>query len=342
MPSERRTWARLEHAARQPARPGARSSLSSSIVPTGTIELRLTGDAAREGWLQPFAGGLLWCDRPVGRGGSRAPAPSAGVAPSSSGFALVYDGPGLVAGGMQRIRSFVAADGTRKVEFEDGETFLIAAAGDRIARLVATAAEAPAQRTLERALGAPMALALALRGIFLLHASALAGPRGVIAICGESGTGKSTLASAAASWRDLGLSRVADDQLPVALGARPTVLPHFPQLKLPPEAWHAPGAAAVLPLRMVVQALRSAPAGGDSAPPARIEPLRAAQACLFLAGATVAARLFDRQLLTRHLEACAAASESLYVCRLRYASGLDRLREPLAALAASLARLDGS
>ena len=308
---------------------------------TGTIELRLTGDGAREGWLQPFAGGLLWCDRPVGGGESRAPAPSAEVAPSSSGFTLVYDGPGLVAGGMQRIRSFVAADGTRQVEFEDSETFLIAAAGDRIARVVAAPAETPAQQTLERALGAPMALALALRGIFLLHASALAGPRGVVAICGESGTGKSTLASAAASWPELGLSRLADDQLPVALGARPTVLPHFPQLKLQPQDWHPPGAPTVLPLLMVVEALRSEPAGGGPSPPASIEPLRPSQACLFLAGATVAARLFDPQLLTRHLAACAAAAESLPVCRLRYASGVDRLRKPLAALAASLAHLPG-
>lgn len=126
----------------------------------------------------------------------------------------------------------------------------------------------------------------------------------------------------------------------MALGARPTVLPHFPQLKLPPEDWHAPGAPALLPLLMVVEALRSEPGSGPL-PPATIEPLRPSQACLFLAGATVAARLFDRQLLTRHLAACAAASESLQVCRLRYASGVDQLRKPLAALAASLARLPG-
>ena len=306
---------------------------------TETIELRLTGDGAYQGWLQPFAGELLWCDQPVGSEGSRAPAPSADIVRTSSDFAPVYDGPGLVAGGVQRIRSFVAADGTRKVEFEDGETFLIAAAGDRIARVGAASADAPPQRTLERALGPPTALALAVRGTFLLHASALAGSRGVVAICGESGTGKSTLAAAAGALRELGLSRVADDQLPVVLGARPTALPHFPQLKLPPQDWYAPGAPAVLPLLMVVEALRRVPDASHPSPPAGIEPLRASQACLFLAGATVAARLFDRQLLTRHLAACAAASESLQVSRLRFASGVDRLPEPLAALAASLARL---
>jgi len=307
-------------------------------VATGTIELRLTGDGAGEGWLQPLAGGLLWCDQLVGREASRAQAPLGEIERNTSDFVLVYDGPGLVAGGVQRIRSLVAADGTRKVEFEDGETFLIAAAGDRIVRVVAAPEGTPPRQTLERALGAPMALALAVRGVFLLHASALAGRRGVVAICGESGTGKSTLAAATASLREVGLSRVADDQLPVALGPRPTVLPHFPQLKLPPEDWYSPRAPAVLPLLMVMEAQRSTPDGG-SAPPVTIELLRASQACLLLAGATVAARLFDQQLLTRHLASCAAASESLQVGRLRYASGVDRLREPLAALTASLARL---
>lgn len=291
--------------------------------------------------MQPLAGGLLWCDQPVGDTASRAPAPSSGIAPQSSDFDLVYDGPGLVAGSMQRIRALVASDGTRNVEFEDGETFLIAPAGDRISRVAGGPADASPQQTLERALGPPLALALAVRGTFLLHASALAGPHGVVAICGESGAGKSTLAAAAASWPELGLSRVADDQLPAALGPRPNALPHFPQLKLLPEAWHSPDAPAALPLLMVVEAFRAASDPGRSSHPATIERMPPSQACLFLAAATVAARLFDRQLLTRHLSACAAASESLQVGRLHYASGIDRLREPLATLAATLAPSPG-
>jgi hypothetical protein len=307
-------------------------------VTPGSIQLRLSGERISEGWLQAFAGGFLWCDRPIGPDGSRAPAPAAEPLPGSSDFAPIYDGPGLVAGGVQRIRSFVAPDGTRKVEFEDGETYLISAAGDRIVRVAAGPAGMVTDQALERALGAPMALALAARGIFLLLASALAGPRGVVAICGRSGTGKSTLAAAAASVPELGLSRIADDQLPVELGARSRAYPHFPQLKLAPAAWHASGPPTELPLLMVVQALRSPP--GDTWPPAaKIEPLPPAETCLVLAGATVAARLFDSPLLTRHLAACAAACKSLQVSRLHYASGVARLRDPLAALAEALARL---
>lgn len=303
----------------------------------GTITLDLMGGAQEEGWLEPLAGGLLWCDYPLRSGAPRAPRPPRPALHEDAPLFPVYDGPGLVEGRIQRIRSFVARDGTRKVEFEDGESFLIAAAGDRIARVISDPAEALAGQTLERALGGPMALALAARGIFLLHASALAGHGGVVAICGESGAGKSTLAAATASFPELGLSRVADDQLPVELGARPIVLPHFPQLKLPPSDWNAPGKPAMLPLAMVVQALRSTSDRDVSSP--RLEPLPSSEACLFLAGATVAARLFDAPLLRRHLAACAAATGSGQVSRLYYASGLDRLRGPLAELARSLERL---
>jgi hypothetical protein len=306
-----------------------------AIVAAKTIELRLTAGRVDEGFLQPFAGGLLWCDRPVGAG-KRAPAPSPGFGHTGSAFAAVYDGPGLVAGGIQRIRSFVAGDGTRKVEFEDGETFLIAAAGDRVARVGSTTTDEVAPQTLERALGPPMALALAAGSIFLLHASALVGRRGVVAICGDSGAGKSTLAAAAMTMPELGLARVADDQLPVVLEMSPRALPHFPQLKLAPGEWYPSDASASLPLAMVVAAAREVTPPDDSTFEPRLERLDATTACLLLASATVAARLFDRDLLERHLRACAAASQRLQVCRLTHPSGLGRLRVPLTMLSGSM------
>ena len=53
---------------------------------------------------------------------------------------------------------------------------------------------------------------LHLRGVTSLHASAVAGPRGVVAFCGPSGAGKSTLAAALVSR---GLSLVSDDVVPI-------------------------------------------------------------------------------------------------------------------------------
>src|SRR5688572_21416914 len=131
------------------------------------IMLDLTGRSQREGWLEPLAGGLLWCDQRLGPAAARAPRPTCAALPEESELRLVYDGPGLVDGGIQRIRTFIAATGTRRVELEDGESFRIAAAGDRIERVVAHPGTSFGPPKIERVLGAPLALALAVRGIFL-------------------------------------------------------------------------------------------------------------------------------------------------------------------------------
>jgi len=246
----------------------------------------------------------------------------------------VYDGLGEVGGRLQRIRSFVADDGQRRVEHEDGETFRIGADGLRIERVVASPGEPVETATIERALGGALALALATRGIFLLHASAVRSASGVIALTAESGAGKSTLAAAAMAHADLGLVRVADDQLPVSLSSTPRALPHFPQLKLRAGEAYGPAEAPVLPLRMLVEVSRvPGLAEGRNGTGAHLHRLSDAEACLALTRATVAARLFDPDLLASHFEACAAASKWLQVYRLHYTAGLDRLREPLVRLA---------
>jgi hypothetical protein len=61
-------------------------------------------------------------------------------------------------------------------------------------------------------------LCLSRRGRLVLHACAVATPRGVIAIVGESGAGKSTLAAAFCA---AGASLVADDALVVDFGDEP-------------------------------------------------------------------------------------------------------------------------
>ncbi|MEO7973493.1 MAG: hypothetical protein ABIU84_07875 [Thermoanaerobaculia bacterium] len=240
----------------------------------------------------------------------------------------IYDGPGLLAGGVEQIRSERGDAGSLRVTHEDGEAFVISSDGRTIRRL-ARGAEELTDSHITRALGAPLALAFALCDVYLLHASGLAASDGaVLALSTESGGGKSTLAAAAARWPQLGLVRVADDQLPVRLGRTSAALPHFPQLKLQPkEQYPAEGSPAVglrAFVELEVDAACAAPELHRESPP------RALQA---LVRATVAAKLFDRELLARHFNACAAAALTLPTYRLRYPFDLDRLDEALALLA---------
>jgi hypothetical protein len=100
-----------------------------------TIVLRLGSDPGTEGWLRPLAGLQLWCDHPVGGDEARAPATACAALLPRLPLTAVYDGPGLVGGRIERIRSFISADGARRVDFEDGESFVIAAGGDCIERI---------------------------------------------------------------------------------------------------------------------------------------------------------------------------------------------------------------
>ena len=299
----------------------------------------LLEDDTEVGWLQPFAGGQLWSEQPVGVGAARAPRPPVrtDISAARTDWSVIYDGPGWVDGGLYRLQSFLSERGERRVDFEDGESFLVDAAGGQVRRLGGGPANA---RSEERALGAPMALALALRGVHLLHASAVArrsadgGLSGAVAFTALSGAGKSTLAAAtvpiaggAGAGGDT-LERIADDQLPVRLGSRPETLPHFPQLKLPPASGYPAAAAARLAFARLVEIEHSAEVGAIEI--ARLSP---AAACLALARATVAAKLFDPDLLQRHFEACAAAAQELPVHRLRFPTGLEHLPAVLAAVA---------
>ena len=282
-------------------------------------------DAPESGWLQPLAGELVWCDRPLTHDAARAEASARPQAARNQEWTPIYDGPGLLFGRLERIRSARGDLGSYRVEHEDGETFLIDGDGGGIRRIAAGTGEL----TVERALGAPLALALACRGTYLLHASALLRRDGsVIALTAESGGGKSTLAAAAARHPELGLTRLADDQLPVRLGREPAALPHFPQPKLRAGEQYARTNPSSLALRALVEIEvavdLAAPDLLRVAPPAAIQSLVAA---------TVAAKLFDRELLARHFDACAAAALELPVYRLRYPYGLDRLGKALAALA---------
>lgn len=292
------------------------------------IVLRLAGDEGDGGFVQPLAGDRLWTAAAIVPGAWPATRPQGPALSddSSAAWRVVYDGEGIDLGRPRRVVARLAPDGVREVEYDDGERFRIAADGNAVERVAAGAGGAPA--ALERALGAPLALALALRGVHLLHASAVVRGETVVAFTAESGVGKSTLAAAAES-SGLGLRRVADDILPVRLEAASAALPHFPQLKLPAADGYPSAAPLALRFGALIELDRRPPGAADAAAPPRLERLHGAAAALSLARATVAARLFDEALLGAHLAACAAAAPALVVARLSYASGLERRAEAL-------------
>jgi hypothetical protein len=293
-------------------------------VDAPALALDLDPGEAGAGFRGRLAGLDLWSSRPLG--GAR-PAPRRPPLPALGRAERALARPEAIDSAAEGAPASVArsAGGERTVAWPDGERFAVAADGSAVVRV--GGARGSGERTLERALGVPVALALALRGRFLLHASAVERGGRALALTADAGGGKSTLAAAAA--RGPGWRRIADDQLPVILGAAPAALPHFPQLQLAPEESYPEPAPPELPLAAVVLLAR-----GAGAEPIGIERLEPTAAALALARATVAARAFDGELLDRHFAACAAGAAALAVVRLRYPSGVDRLGEVLAALAA--------
>jgi len=296
------------------------------------IVIDLGSEEGEAGFLQPLADAELWTSWALGASSRPAPRPELVAVERDTSWTTVYEGPGLDLGALRRVVSRLGASGQRLVEYEDGESFVVARGGRSVVRCAADAGGRAPDSARERALGAPLVLALALRGVHLLHASAIAGPSGVVALSADSGVGKSTLAAGAPTLGG-GWERIADDQLPVRMEGGPVALPHFPQLKLAASQGYPTDAPVRRPLRAVVELERVADQGL-----VEVERYAPAEATLALARATVAARLFDPDLLGKHLDACAAAAREIVVVRLRYPSGLDRAADALATL---VEQLDG-
>ncbi len=168
-------------------------------------------------------------------------------------------------------------------------------------------------------LGPALVLALALRDIWSLHASAAMFAEKVIVFLGESGQGKSTLAaylSNNSGWR-----LVADDILPVRMDAGGVnVLPHFPQLKLPLEAQPGTGLPEHLPLTKLCVL---APAGQDTMPELQLlSPNLAIQALL---RHTAGTRMFAPEMLGKHLSFCSLVAGQVPIYQLTYPHRKDIL-----------------
>lgn len=300
------------------------------------LTLRLLAEPAKLGWREPFAGGELLSDVPLRPDSPPCAlqwAPAAAERESARPWRLVYDGPGLVHGELEPVCA-ETAEGRCRVRFADGETFLVEAPDASGTLLIRRSHPSPRglAASLERALGAPIALALATHRIWLLHASAVAGASGVVALTARSGGGKSTLAAAAANLAGLGLRRVADDQLPVRFEPRPSALPHYPQLKLALTSSYPRDGPADLPLRAVVAIDHAA--DGPRVP--QLVELSPTEACLELVRSTASARLFDATRASAHLTACAGTAARVRVLQLRFRSGPAELAAALSQIASLL------
>src|SRR5262245_7445645 len=127
------------------------------------------------------------------------------------------------------------------IDFAGVARFEVSAGGDRVCCRPAAGVSDAALRHL--LLDHVLPRVLCLRGLLVLHASALRAPDGrAVAFLGASGAGKSTLAASlvAAGWRLL-----ADDALVIEDGEDgPTAVPTYPGVRLWPDtaAWLAAGA----------------------------------------------------------------------------------------------------
>ncbi|MBN1428627.1 MAG: hypothetical protein JXB07_09580 [Anaerolineae bacterium] len=175
---------------------------------------------------------------------------------------------------------------------------------------------------IETLLGPALSIALAVKGVFCLHASALLAGNHVVAFLGHSGAGKSTLAAYLASnieeWQ-----YIADDVLPITAGTGgPVALPRFPQLKLPASQQ----IRANMPNRLPLGSIYLLEASTESTCPT-IEKQNRHAATTTLIRHTVATSLFDDRLLASHLDLCAGIAGHIPVRRIIYPHNKEKLPE---------------
>lgn len=226
---------------------------------------------------------------------------------------LLYRGAGWVGGRWQEVECHLQ-DGTYRLRVAGAVTLAVGRDGGSIRRL---GDEVPADPYLlgAAAAGPALILALALQGVFCLHASAVSDGEGVVALMGASGAGKSTLAhrldASGDPWH-----RLADDALAVEAEAGPArAWLHFPQLKLGCGEGAAPGSPEALPLAAVCL-LSPPPPGAATGAGVTLQRLSPRAATLAMVRHTLAARLFDADVQGRHLGSCGSVAEGVGVYEL--------------------------
>ena len=177
-----------------------------------------------------------------------------------------------------------------------------------------------------------------------LHASAVCGPAGVVAFCGRSTAGKSTLAFALAQ---AGWSQLADDALLFRQdGGRTWVrgLPFVPRLRHDARellGTAAPGAdppAADLPLRMLCLLSRNA----ALATPLLLQPVPPSQAFSAVLAHAHCFNPLDPVHTARLVTDYMALADAVRVVQLHYRGGLAHLKDVVEAVSAYAANSLGT
>jgi hypothetical protein len=217
---------------------------------------------------------------------------------------LVYRGPGWIGGRWREVECHADAS-TYSIEVPDVGVFRVSNDGSHISLCRDNNDPSLLAQAL---LGPAFILALALKGTWTLHTSAVMFRDRLALFIGESGF--------LAEQQEQGWRRVSDDLLPVVLQEKQLfVLPKFPQLKLPADA--QPGlqiAEERLPVK-AIYVLQGRIANVNSI---QVQLLSVKQAALALVRHTVASRLFDGNLQARHLVFCAHVAQQVPVYSLAY------------------------
>ena len=274
-------------------------------------------------YLAPFATGDRgqWKDRFAGEGGLL----------EASGT-INYAGPGWIGNRWREVVSQRISIGYR-IAIDGIGAFAVASDDQRITQIECSDGCANAIQ-VEAALGPPLILALALQGKFCLHAGAALSGEKLVAFVGESGYGKSTLARYLGSESGSVRRRVCDDILPVAVDQDSLLaLPHFPQLKLPADRQPPLYAPVSVALHTVYVLDKNTPQIENKVD---LHSMTRAEATIALVQHTVAARLFDQELLAQHLTFCAEAAARIRVRRLSYPRRFDMLPRVREAIMADL------
>jgi hypothetical protein len=244
-----------------------------------------------------------------------------GSAAVPAALALTCQAVGWVADAERPVEIWSAPPGTL-LRVAGGSDFYIAPGGQ--AAFFANSAQSEDrlnETDRQILLGPVLVLALALRGTWCLHASAAIFKENLVVFLGESRQGKSTLAAALAAAGHPGWRLVADDILPVTMNSGGmTAWTRFPQLKLPVDA--QPGIR--LPEQVPISKVCVLSNAGLKEKPA-LQLLPASQSVQVLLGHTAGARLFDAELLAKHLAFCTRAAGQHPVYRLNYPHRWDVL-----------------
>lgn len=215
---------------------------------------------------------------------------------------------GWIAGANRLVKVFEIPAGII-LEVEECGRFFISRDGKSISKLDATGDFT--HLDYEILLGSVITLALAIRGVWSLHASAAMHKNNLVVILGESGEGKSTLA---AYLDEMGWHRVSDDILPVTIGENGLkAYPHYPQQKLAADAQPS----LHLPEQIQVRSICVLSPVEKEKPPA-IYPLAKSEITKALLSHTAGTRLFNSGLLKDHLGFCTSSAAKVAGYRLDY------------------------